>query len=201
VLDSVLLAVASLTSYWLIADVFSLLLHAGSRTDHIVGGLWAAIATIFVSKSSYEQSVAAAVSRVAGTLVSFAVCFVYLVFLPVHLWAFALLIGVSALAPTLAGRPGDAATAAITTAVLLALAVLSPHHAWLQPPLRLADTVVGVIVGVAAAWVGRQLVSRGLAAMVAAGPHRTRGACGSGHRPGDLRSGRQAGRACPPAQR
>jgi uncharacterized membrane protein YccC len=156
VLDSALLAVACLASYWLVADLTAPL-HAASKADHIIGGLWAAIATIFVSKSSYEQSVAAAVSRVAGTSVSFAVCFVYLVFLPVHLWAFALLIGVSALAPTLAGRPGDAATAAITTAVLLALAGLSPEHAWQQPIYRLGDTVVGVIVGVAAAWVGRKL--------------------------------------------
>ena len=157
VLDSALLAVASLVSYWLIADVLSRLSAVG-RTQAIIGGLWAAIATIFVSKSSYEQSVAAAVSRVAGTLVSFVVCFLYLIFLPVHLWAFALLIGVSALAPTLAGRPADAPTAAITTAVLLAIAVLDPHHAWLQPILRLADTVVGVIVGIAAAWLGRRLI-------------------------------------------
>ena len=159
VLDSALLAVASLVSYWLIADVLSRLSAVG-RTQAIIGGLWAAIATIFVSKSSYEQSVAAAVSRVAGTLVSFVVCFLYLIFLPVHLWAFALLIGVSALAPTLAGRPADAPTAAITTAVLLAIAVLDPHHAWLQPILRLADTVVGVIVGIAAAWLGRRLIGQ-----------------------------------------
>jgi uncharacterized membrane protein YccC len=159
VLDSALLAVASLVSYWLIADALSRLSAVG-RTQAIIGGLWAAIATIFVSKSSYEQSVAAAVSRVAGTLVSFVVCFLYLIFLPVHLWAFALLIGVSALAPTLAGRPADAPTAAITTAVLLAIAVLDPHHAWLQPILRLADTVVGVIVGIAAAWLGRRLIGQ-----------------------------------------
>jgi uncharacterized membrane protein YccC len=159
VLDSALLAVASLVSYWLMADVLSRL-HTFSRTQAIIGGLWAAIATIFVSKSSYQQSVAAAVSRVAGTLLSFAVCFVYLVFLPVHLWAFALLIGVSALAPTLAGRPADAPTAAITTAVLLAIAALDPRQAWLQPILRLADTVVGAIVGVAAAWLARRLIGR-----------------------------------------
>jgi len=156
VLDATLLALASLLAYWLTADLLSRL-HTVSQTEHIVGGLWAAIATIFVSKGSYQQSVTAAVSRMAGTLVSFVVCFVYLVFLPVHLWAFALLIGVSALAPTLAGRPADAATAAITTAVLLALAPLSPQYAWQQPIYRLGDTVVGVIVGVAAAWVGRKL--------------------------------------------
>ncbi len=156
VLDSALLAAAALVSYWLIADELSRL-HTGSRTEDIIGGLWAAIAAIFVSKSSYQQSAAAAVSRVAGTLVSFVVCFVYLIFLPVHLWSFALLIGVSALAPALAGRPADAPTAAITTAVLLALAALDPHRPWLQAILRLADTVVGVIVGIAAAWLGRRL--------------------------------------------
>jgi prepilin signal peptidase PulO-like enzyme (type II secretory pathway) len=80
--------------------------------------------------------------------------------LRVHLWSFALLIGVSALAPKLARRPADAPTAAITTAVLLAIAVLDPHHAWLQPILRLANTVVGVIAGVAAAWIGRRLIGQ-----------------------------------------
>jgi uncharacterized membrane protein YccC len=159
VLDSALLAVACLLSYWLIAGLLSRL-HEVSRSEAIIGGLWATIATIFVSKGSYQQSVAAAVSRVAGTLVSFAVCFVYLIFLPVHLWAFALLIGVSALVPALAGRPADVSTAAITTAVLLGLAPLNPQHAWQQPLLRLGDTIVGVIVGVAAASIGRRLTGR-----------------------------------------
>ena len=31
-------------------------------------------------------------------------------------------------------------------------ASLSPQHAWQQPILRLADTVVGVVIGVLAAW-------------------------------------------------
>ena len=99
VLDSALLAAASLASYWLVADVLSRL-YPSPRTEHIIGGLWATIATIFV------------------------------------------------------------ATAAITTAVLLALAMLNPHHAWQQPILPLGDTVVGVIVGVAAAWLGRGLTGQ-----------------------------------------
>jgi len=159
VLNCALLALASLLSYWLVAGVLSRL-HSVSRVDDIVGGLWAAIATIFVSKDSYQHSVQAAISRVAATLVSFALCLVYLVFLPFHLWAFALLIGLSALIPMLAGRPGDAATAAITTAVLLALAQLNSHHAWEQPIFRLADTVIGAIVGVAAAWLARRLIPK-----------------------------------------
>ncbi len=33
----------------------------------------------------------------------------------------------------------------------MVLAALSPHDAWQQPILRLADTVVGILIGVAAA--------------------------------------------------
>jgi multisubunit Na+/H+ antiporter MnhB subunit len=54
----------------------------------------------------------------------------------------------------LLGRPGDAVTAGITTAVILVVAAVSPQHAWQQPILRLADTVVGVAVGAIAAWTG-----------------------------------------------
>jgi multisubunit Na+/H+ antiporter MnhB subunit len=69
----------------------------------------------------------------------------------------------SALAPlsvTLIGRPGDGVTAAVTTAVVMVVADLSPHGAWQQPILRLADTAIGVGVGVAAAWTGLRFIRR-----------------------------------------
>jgi uncharacterized membrane protein YccC len=97
------------------------------------------------------------VSRVAATTVSFALCLAYMAFLPSHVWALGLLIGVSVLAVNVIGRPGDVATAAITTAVVLVAGAVSPQHAWQQPILRLADTIVGVAVGVTAAWVGLRL--------------------------------------------
>jgi len=79
------------------------------------------------------------------------------IFLPFEEWALAVLIGASALAVTLLGRPGDVITAAITTAVVMVASAVSPQHAWQQPVLRFADTVIGVAVGVAAAWVGLRL--------------------------------------------
>jgi uncharacterized membrane protein YccC len=59
-------------------------------------------------------------------------------------------------------RPGDAVTAAITTTVVMIVAGVSPHDAWHQPILRLADTLVGVAVGVAAAWADLHVVRRWL---------------------------------------
>lgn len=147
---------ACLISYLLVAKLLSRV-YALSRADDLIGALWAVIATVFVFRDSYQHSMSAAVSRVAATTVSFALCLAYLAFLPFHVWALALLIGVSVLAVNVIGRPGDAATAAITTAVVLVAGAVSPQHAWQQPILRLADTISGVAVGVTAAWLGLRL--------------------------------------------
>ena len=64
-----------------------------------LGGRWAVISTIFAFRGSYTGSRGAAVSRIAATSVSFVLCLIYLIFLPFHIWALALLIGLSALAP------------------------------------------------------------------------------------------------------
>ena len=157
VLDCTVLAVACLISYWLVTHLLSRF-YVASKADDLIGGLWAVIATIFVSRDSYADSITAAVSRISATLASFLLCLIYLAFLPFHTWALALLIGVSALAVTLLRRPEDAVTAAITTAVVMVVAAVSPQHAWQEPILRFADTVVGVAVGVATAWVGLRVL-------------------------------------------
>jgi uncharacterized membrane protein YccC len=102
--------------------------------------------------------------------VSFVYCLIYLAFLPFHTWALAVLVGVSALTATLIGRPGDAITAAITTTVVLLVAAVSPHGAWQQPILRLADTVIGVAVGVASAWLDQRVIRPRIARQAAARP-------------------------------
>jgi uncharacterized membrane protein YccC len=155
VVECVLLAVACLVTYWLATHLLSRV-HSVGRDDDLLGGMWAVIATIFVLRDSFAKSVAAAVSRTSATLASFVLCLIYLAFLPFHAWALALLVGASALAVTLLGRPGDAITAAITTAVIMVVAAVSPQHAWEQPILRLADTVIGVAVGALAAWASPQ---------------------------------------------
>lgn len=156
VVESVALAVACLITYWLITIVLSRV-YSLSRDDDLLGGMWAVLATIFVMRDSFSKSVAAAFSRMAATSVSFVLCLIYLAFLPFHAWALAALVGASALAVMLLGRPGDAITAGITTAVIMVVAAISPQHAWQQPILRLADTAAGVAVGAMAAWTGARV--------------------------------------------
>ncbi|MFK0288080.1 FUSC family protein [Streptomyces sp. NPDC090499] len=133
-------------SYWAVT-VISASAHQPYEEGQL-GGMWAAISTIFVVRECKKKSAKAAVARMSATLVSFALCLVYLLFLPLHAWGLALLAGLSVLVPGLLGRPGDEVTAAITTTVVMVVDGLNPHGAWKQPLLRLGDTAVGVAAGI-----------------------------------------------------
>lgn len=146
---SVALGLATFATYLVTTRVLTYV-YSSSRADDQLGGMWAVIATIVVYHDSYQQSIAAALSRIAATSISFVLCFVYLLLLPFHVWGLALLVALGALVTRLAGRAGDAATAAITTTVVLVVAEVSPHDAWQQPILRWVDTLIGVVVAIAA---------------------------------------------------
>lgn len=106
------------------------------------------MATVFVYRYGYEQTVAAALSRMSATLLSFALCFIYLLFFPFNAWGMAALIGIGAIVMVLIGRRDDVITTGITVAVVMVVAAISPEHAWKQPILRVVDTIVGSGVGV-----------------------------------------------------
>jgi Fusaric acid resistance protein-like len=147
---AVVLGIACLVSYeaakHALGDV-----HSVAPSDATVGGMWAVIATIFVYRDTVNASRSAAISRVAATFVSLVLCLIYLAVFSFHPVGLAILIVVGTLVVTALGRPGDAITSNITTTVLLVIVGLEPHNAWEQPILRLADTVIGVIIGVAVA--------------------------------------------------
>ncbi|MGV9561140.1 FUSC family protein [Streptomyces sp. NPDC003480] len=153
---SIEVGLASLLSYWAATRIWSSA-HQ-SYEDGQLGGMWAAISTIFVVRECKKRSMTAAITRMSATLISFVLCLVYLAFLPFQLWGFALLVGLSVLVPGLVGRRGDEATAAITTTVVMVVAGLSPHGAWKQPLLRLADTSIGVAAGIVTLVIVNQIV-------------------------------------------
>jgi len=151
---SVALAVACLVTYEFTTHVLSRV-HSISVPDDLLGGMWAVIATVFVYRTSYQESASAAWSRSVATVLSFVLCLAYLLIAPFHPWALAVLIGVSTLILLLLDRPDEVVTAGVTIAVILVVAALSPQEAWEQPILRLFDTAVGVAIGFAAAWAAK----------------------------------------------
>jgi hypothetical protein len=157
VIGAGVLAISCVISYWLITHILANT-YSISRDDDLLGGMWAVAATIFVCRYSHAESVRAALSRMAATSVSFALCLLYLLIFPFHVWGMAALIGIGAVIVTMMGRPEDTITTGITIAVVMVVAELSPHAAWRQPILRLFDTAVGVSIGVAAACVGTNVM-------------------------------------------
>jgi uncharacterized membrane protein YccC len=146
------LSILCVISYWLITHLLSRAFSV-SRDDELLGGMWAVVATIFVYRYSYEQSVVGALSRLAATSLSFVLCFIYLLLLPFHVWGMAALIGLGSVAMSLLGRVDDVITTGITTAVVMVVAAMNADHAWRQPLLRMVDTMVGAAVAIAGAWI------------------------------------------------
>jgi uncharacterized membrane protein YgaE (UPF0421/DUF939 family) len=145
------MAVACLIAYWIITQLLSRLVD---KPSDLLGGMWAVVAAVFVFRETRVRSLSAGVARLVATCVSFALCLLYLSLFPFTPVGMAALIGIGTLAMALIGRRDDIVTTGITTAVVMVVAAMSPEDAWHQPLLRLADTVVGIAVGVACKWVG-----------------------------------------------
>jgi uncharacterized membrane protein YccC len=146
VIHALNMAIACLVSYWIITHILPR--SVGSPSD-LLGGMWAVAATVFVFRETRDRSFSAGVARLIATCVSFALCLLYLLLFPFTPLGMAVLIGLGTVAIALLGRRDDIVTAGITTAVVMVITAISPEHAWQQPLLRLADTVVGVAIGVA----------------------------------------------------
>ncbi len=146
----VAISLSSFFSYWATTRLLGSA-RLISRDDELLGGMWAVAATVFVHRVSYESSTGAALSRMAATGLSFALCLGYLLFFSFHSWGLALLIGAGTIVLTLLGRPEDVITTSITTTVVMVVAAISPEHGWREPVLRLLDTIVGTVVGTLAA--------------------------------------------------
>ncbi len=120
--------------------------------NEMLGSMWAVIATIFVLKESHGESLKAALVRIAATLSSVAVCFLYFLVLPFNPLGMVVLIGTGYLIANALGRPEDAVTTGITIAVVMVVGGLEPATARTEPLFRLFDTLVGSAVAIAIAW-------------------------------------------------
>ncbi|NEU95252.1 FUSC family protein [Bradyrhizobium uaiense] len=151
------MAIAALLSYWAMTAGLTRLVD--TPTD-LLGGMWAAVSAIFVFREKELDSVSAGIARLAATGVSFALCLPYLWFFPATPLGIAVLVAIGAVIMILLHRRGDIITTGITTVVVMVVAAIDPHDSWRQPLLRLADTVVGISIGVACQWIGFHLLQK-----------------------------------------
>jgi uncharacterized membrane protein YccC len=150
VVHSLAMALACLISYTLMAKLLNVAIEGHGD---LLGGMWAAVSTAFVFRDSRQQSVSAGVGRLIGTSVSFALCLPYLWFVRANIAGMGMLLAAGTLVMVLLERREDIITTAVTTIVVMVVAVLNPEEAWKQPLLRLFDTLVGILIGVAGKWI------------------------------------------------
>jgi uncharacterized membrane protein YgaE (UPF0421/DUF939 family) len=151
------MALAAAITYGLTAYLAPLLLH---RPAESVGILWAVISTVFVFRDTRSRSVSAVTSRLIATSVSFALCLGYLVLFPANPMAMIALVAIGTLVLMMLDRRDDISLAAVTTAVVLIVAMSKPQEAWHQPILRLLDTIAGATVGITLKWTASFLYGR-----------------------------------------
>ena len=139
------MAIASAISYWVMS--YGLVPFVDRNSDFL-GGMWAVVATVFVFRDTQASSISAGSARLIATCVSFTLCLLYLLLFPFQPLGLAALIGIGTVVMILSRRREDIITTAITTAVVMVVAAMSPQNAWMQPLLRLVDTIVGIAVGI-----------------------------------------------------
>ena len=152
-LEGSVLGIAAAASYLLAAHGLAAI-HSISELDDQIGGLWAVVATVFVCRFAYHDTIDAADSRIIATLLSFVLCLAYLLVFPFTPLGLAVIIGLGTVILKLFGHDQEIVTAGITTAVIMVIAAPSPTP-WEEPILRLVDTLIGIAVGVAAVWLVR----------------------------------------------
>ena len=157
VIYAVDMAVACAISYIVATELLGRFVD---QANTLLGGMWAAVATVFVFRETREGSLSAGISRLIATCVSFALCFIYIALFPVNAAGISFVIGLGTIVMMMLGRRDDIVTTGITTTVVLVVAAIGPKHALAQPPLRLLDTVVGIAVGVLLKWAASYAAAR-----------------------------------------
>jgi hypothetical protein len=88
------MAIACGISYAIITQI---LVRFVDRTDDLLGGMWAVVATIFVFRESRESSLSAGLARLIATCVSFVLCLAYLFIFPFTPFGLGVVIGIGTL--------------------------------------------------------------------------------------------------------
>jgi len=147
---SVAMALSCLISYTVMTKLLNVAVEGHSD---LLGGMWAAVATAFVFRDSRQHSLSAGVGRLIATSVSFALCLPYLWFIRANVAGMGILLAAGTLVMMLLERREDIITTAVTTIVVMVVAVINPTDAWKQPLLRIFDTIVGIVIGMAGKWI------------------------------------------------
>jgi len=150
------LALACLVSFWIMTHLLNPLV---GHDDEVLGGMWAGVAAAFVFRDTRGAAVSASIGRLIATAVSCVLCLALMMLVRPNALGMALILAVGTLLLIALNLRDTIITMAITTVVVMAVAIISPAEARIQPVLRFIDTVVGIAVGLACLWLASRVES------------------------------------------
>jgi uncharacterized membrane protein YgaE (UPF0421/DUF939 family) len=101
------MAVACAISYVLVTELLGRFVD---QANTLLGGMWAAVATVFVFRETREGSVSAGLSRLIATCVSFVLCFIYIALFPINAVGISFVIGLGTIIMMMLARRDDIVT-------------------------------------------------------------------------------------------
>lgn len=140
------MGLACVLSYWIMTRLLG---HLVGRDDDLLGGMWAAIAAAFVFRDTRSAALTASLGRLTATAASCVLCLALLSFTPPSALGMSMILTAGTVLLIAINLRDDIVTMAITTIVIMVVALISPADGKIQPVLRFIDTVVGIAVGLA----------------------------------------------------
>jgi uncharacterized membrane protein YccC len=145
------MAIACLVTYWIMMAIHSRFSFGAS--SEVVGTLWAIVSTVYVFRDTRAKSLSASIGRLIATVVSFMLCFAYLLLFPFTPIGLLAVLAWGTLVMMVLGRRDEIGLTGVTTAVVMLVAAVDVQDAWQQPLLRLMETLIGIAVGMSCKWV------------------------------------------------
>ena len=147
---SIAMPLACLISYWIMTRLLNPVV---GRDDTLLGGMWAAVAAAFVFRDTWSAALSASMGRLIATFASCVLCLALMLLARPTPLGMAVILAVGTLLLIAMNLRDDVITMAITSIVIMVVAIISPEDGPMQPVLRFIDTVVGIAVGLACHWV------------------------------------------------
>lgn len=116
-------------------------------TAAVIGALWSAVTVLAVFKDQWPDTRSSFWSILSSGAVGAVAAMIYLVYVPPHMVSLALVMGLSLLLSQLLGFADRGRQVVSTLLLIVIFSHLNSSAPWLNASMRLAEVVVGALVG------------------------------------------------------
>lgn len=126
-------------------------------TAAVIGALWSAVTVLAVFKDHWLETRSSFWSTLSSGAVGAVAAMIYLIFVPPHMATLALVMGLSLLLSQLLGFADRGRQVVSTLLLIVIFSHLNSSAPWLNASMRMAEVLVGALVGLFGGYLSRFL--------------------------------------------